>query len=180
MSRTRGPASTPSSRCPDLARPVLLRRRAYYDILRSVLDEAGATFAELTVVGDIFELDLAMPLALGARVGLVASPRTPPYERAFVDAHPRAQMIEESRRDPGVRVSRDVSRASIPRRHSGSTAALAWKNMPSTAIARPATDCACSSRGSGTPIARATSTVAASAIADASAARRHRRRAALP
>jgi len=79
---------------PDLARPVLLRRRAYYDILRGVIDEAGATFAELTVVGDIFELDLALPLALGARVGLVASPRTPPYERAFVDAHARAQMIE--------------------------------------------------------------------------------------
>jgi len=79
---------------PDLARPVLLRRRAYHDILRSVLDEAGASFADLTVIGDIFELDLAMPLALGARVGLVASPRTPPYERAYVDAHPRARMIE--------------------------------------------------------------------------------------
>ena len=80
---------------PGLDRPVLLRRRAYHDILRAILDEAGATFAELVVVGDIFELDLAMPLALGARVGLVASPHTPAYERAYVTAHPRARLLEE-------------------------------------------------------------------------------------
>ncbi len=79
---------------PGLDRPVLLRRRAYHDILRTVLDATGATFTELVVVGDIFELDLALPLALGARVGLVASSRTPGYERAFVEAHPRARMIE--------------------------------------------------------------------------------------
>ncbi|MBS1120632.1 MAG: hypothetical protein H6Q90_2860 [Deltaproteobacteria bacterium] len=79
---------------PGLDRPVLLRRRAYHDILRTILDATGATFADLVVVGDIFELDLAMPLALGARVGLVSSPRTPAYERAFVEAHPRARIIE--------------------------------------------------------------------------------------
>lgn len=79
---------------PGLARPVLLRRRAYHEILKTIVDAAGATFADLVVVGDIFELDLAMPLALGARVGLVASDRTPPYERAFVEAHPRARIIE--------------------------------------------------------------------------------------
>jgi len=78
-----------------LDRPVLLRRRAYHDILREVLDTTGATFADLVVIGDIFELDLAMPLSLGARVGLVASDRTPPYERAFVEAHPRARIIDE-------------------------------------------------------------------------------------
>src|SRR5690242_7199486 len=78
-----------------LDRPVLLRRRAYHDTLRGVLDEAGASFEDLVVVGDIFELELAMPLALGARVGLVASPRTPAYERAYVTAHPRARLIED-------------------------------------------------------------------------------------
>jgi len=80
---------------PGLERPVLLRRRAYHDILRAILDDAGKTFEDLVVIGDIFELDLAMPLALGARVGLVSSPRTPSYERAFVDAHPRARIIDE-------------------------------------------------------------------------------------
>ncbi len=85
----------PTLDLPGLARPVLLRRRAYHDILRAILDDTGATFADLVVIGDIFELDLALPLALGARVGLVASTYTPAYERAFVDAHPRARVIAD-------------------------------------------------------------------------------------
>jgi hypothetical protein len=80
---------------PGLSRPVLLRRRAYHDILKTILDDAGATFSDLVVVGDIFELDLAMPLSLGARVGLTVSPHTPGYERAFVTTHPRAQLLEQ-------------------------------------------------------------------------------------
>lgn len=85
---------------PGLARPVLLRRRNYHGILRELLDAAGATFADLVVIGDIFELDLAMPLALGARVGLVASSHTPAYERAFVASHPRGKVIEDLREIP--------------------------------------------------------------------------------
>jgi hypothetical protein len=80
---------------PGLERAVLLRRRAYFDILREVVAEAGSTFEDLVVVGDIVELDLAMPLGFGARVGLVTSARTPSYERAFVPAHPRATLIED-------------------------------------------------------------------------------------
>ena len=75
--------------------------RAYHDIIKEILDGAGATFADLVVIGDIFELDLAMPLALGARVGLVATDRTPPYERAFVEAHPRARIIDHVGEIPG-------------------------------------------------------------------------------
>lgn len=82
---------------PGLDRPVLLRRRNYHAILKALLDSEGAGFADLVVVGDIFELDLAMPLALGARVGLVASPQTPAYERAFVASHPRGRVIEDLR-----------------------------------------------------------------------------------
>jgi hypothetical protein len=79
---------------PGLSRPVLLRRRAYHDILRELLHGAGASFADPVVIGDIFELDLALPLALGARIGLVASAHTPPYERAFVEGHPRGRVLE--------------------------------------------------------------------------------------
>ncbi len=74
-----------------LHRPVLLRRRKYHAVLAELLGERG--FDQLTVVGDIFELDLAMPLALGARVGLVAGPGTPPHELAYVEAHPRAKVL---------------------------------------------------------------------------------------
>lgn len=87
---------------PDLDRPVLLRRRHYHAILRAILDDAGAEFADLVVIGDIFELDLAMPLALGARVGLVVSEHTPPYERAFVAAHPRGHVLEDVREVPSL------------------------------------------------------------------------------
>lgn len=82
---------------PGLARPVLLRRKRYFDILRKLLDENGVDWSDLTVVGDIFELDLAMPLAMGARVGLVVSDRTPAYERAFVGGHARGRLIDDLR-----------------------------------------------------------------------------------
>ncbi|HVV82636.1 MAG TPA: hypothetical protein VHE35_06130 [Kofleriaceae bacterium] len=84
----------PTLTIPGLAgREVLLRRRRYHDRLAAILDGVGATFAELVVVGDIFELDLALPLALGASVGLVVSPHTPPYEVAFVGSQPRARVL---------------------------------------------------------------------------------------
>ena len=87
---------------PGLARPVLLRRRHYHAILEAILGEAGADISELIVIGDIFELDLAMPLALGARVGLVASDHTPAYERAFVEGHAHGHVIDDLRQVPRV------------------------------------------------------------------------------
>jgi hypothetical protein len=76
---------------PGLARPVLLRRRKYHAVIAELL--GGRPFSELCVVGDIFELDLAMPLALGARVGLVASAQTPAHEIAYVTSHPRGRVL---------------------------------------------------------------------------------------
>jgi phosphoglycolate phosphatase-like HAD superfamily hydrolase len=80
---------------PGLSRPVLARRRRYHDKLRALLEQASADWRDLTVVGDIFELDLAMPMAHGARVGLVVNTRTPAYERDFVAASPRGRVIED-------------------------------------------------------------------------------------
>jgi hypothetical protein len=79
------------------SRNVLLRRHRYHDRLKALLDELGATWADLTVVGDIFELDLALPLALGAKVVLVQSPHTPPYETAFVASHERGMVCTDLR-----------------------------------------------------------------------------------
>ena len=76
-----------------VAREVLLRRRCYHDRLATLLAGAGASWADLVVIGDIFELDLALPLAMGARVGLVVSPHTPRYEIDFVAAQPRARVL---------------------------------------------------------------------------------------
>ena len=77
---------------PGLARPILLRRKPYFDVLSRLLAAANQTFGDLVVVGDIFELDLAMPLAMGARVILMANHATPPYEIAYVNAHARGQV----------------------------------------------------------------------------------------
>jgi len=74
-------------------RAVLLRRRCYHDRLRDLLAGADSTWAELVVVGDIFELDLALPLAMGARVVLVASGHTPRYEIEYVGGQPRGRVV---------------------------------------------------------------------------------------
>jgi hypothetical protein len=82
-----------SLQLPGLDRPVLLRRRAYFDALDRLRQQAGAEWSDVAVCGDIFELDLSLPLALGAQVGLVVNDFTPAYERAFVEKHPRGRII---------------------------------------------------------------------------------------
>lgn len=66
---------------PGLARPVYLRRPYYYEQLNKARIAAGVEgWANVTVIGDIFELDLALPLALGCRVGLAINSHTPSHE----------------------------------------------------------------------------------------------------
>ncbi|MEZ4402786.1 MAG: hypothetical protein R3B06_22390 [Kofleriaceae bacterium] len=78
---------------PGLARPILRRRRRYHDILAEL---CAGDFSRVTVIGDIFELDLSLPAALGARVGLVRGPHTPPYELSYLATlGPRAAAFDE-------------------------------------------------------------------------------------
>ena len=68
-------------RAAGLARPIYLRRGAYFDALCGLWRDLGASgyaIAETLVCGDIWELDLAMPRALGAAVHLIR--RAPPFE----------------------------------------------------------------------------------------------------
>lgn len=67
-----------------LERPVLLRRGRYFDVLRKLWDELGTGPDRTLVCGDIYELDLALPAALGAHVHMVGRPSTPAYERDAV------------------------------------------------------------------------------------------------
>ena len=80
---------------PNLDRPIKLRRRHYFEVIESILRETGASWETLTVVGDIFELDLALPLAMGARIGLVVNDFTPEYEKDFVKDHKRGTLIHD-------------------------------------------------------------------------------------
>lgn len=78
---------------PGLDRPVLLRRRFYLEVLNALRAEAGAEWGDVWVFGDIFELDLSLPLAMGARVGLMSNAFTPPWERAYLNDHPRGAVL---------------------------------------------------------------------------------------
>ncbi|HJL18093.1 MAG TPA: hypothetical protein RMH99_20690 [Sandaracinaceae bacterium LLY-WYZ-13_1] len=69
-----------------LGRPVYLRRGLYFDALREIWEATGASPETTLVAGDIFELDLALPAALGASIHHVARPRTPDYEREAVES----------------------------------------------------------------------------------------------
>ena len=75
-----------TQRVQGLPRPVYLRRGKYYDTLARIWKETGTTPQETLVCGDIYELDLALPAALGARVALVERPTVLAYERAAVKA----------------------------------------------------------------------------------------------
>jgi FMN phosphatase YigB (HAD superfamily) len=62
-------------------RPIYLRRASYFEALCGFWDKLGAKdypIAETLVCGDIWDLDLAMPRALGAHVHLIR--RAAPYD----------------------------------------------------------------------------------------------------
>ncbi|NVJ02497.1 HAD family hydrolase [Myxococcus sp. AM009] len=63
-----------------LRRPVYLRRGRYFQALKRVWEATGTTPEQTLVAGDIYELDLALPAALGAHVQLVARDNVLPYE----------------------------------------------------------------------------------------------------
>jgi hypothetical protein len=83
----------PAMELPGLPRPVWLRRANYHRVLSQILQDEGATFEDLVVVGDIFELDLSLPFAMGAKVGLLANHFTPEYEKNFLASHPRGAVL---------------------------------------------------------------------------------------
>jgi FMN phosphatase YigB (HAD superfamily) len=91
---------------PGLPRPMYLHRGFYFEALRRIWDETGSTPETTVVCGDIFELDLAMPAQLGARVHLVARPNTPEYERRMVRSIPGGSTSQEL---SGLLVQLDVA-----------------------------------------------------------------------
>lgn len=84
-------ALPPSIDWPELARPILLRRGPYFGVLARLWDETGTDPASTLVVGDNFELDLAMPAALGAHVHLVLRASTMPHEARLARAMARGE-----------------------------------------------------------------------------------------
>jgi hypothetical protein len=80
-----------------LERPVYLRRGHYFDAIRRVLEETGVSPERAIVCGDIWELDLSLPAALGMRTHLVARPGTPEHEKRAVRHAPGGSVSAELR-----------------------------------------------------------------------------------
>jgi phosphoglycolate phosphatase-like HAD superfamily hydrolase len=78
-----------------LSRPIYLRRGHYYALLARIAAETGVEPSRTLVVGDIFELDLALPASLGCSVHLVTRAKTPAYERRAVAAFARGRTSAE-------------------------------------------------------------------------------------
>ena len=68
-----------------LDRKVLLRRRLYFDTLQKISTDTKVPINRFRVMGDIFDLDLALPQFLGAEVGLATREGTHSYERRASD-----------------------------------------------------------------------------------------------
>lgn len=81
-------------------RPIYLRRGAYFEALCAVWTHGGALLSagETLICGDVWELDLAMPAALGAHVHLITRDEpyaTCAYERAAALASPRGAVSDD-------------------------------------------------------------------------------------
>lgn len=61
-------------------RPMLVRRGHYFRILHTLLSRTGSRPEDCLVCGDIYELDLVLPEAMGAAVHLMTRRSTPGYE----------------------------------------------------------------------------------------------------
>ena len=78
---------------PGLERPVLLRRKHYFKVLDQLRQQVQVDWNDVWVFGDIFELDLSVPLTLGARVGLMVNDFTPNWEKEYLQQHPRGYLL---------------------------------------------------------------------------------------
>lgn len=67
-----------------LERPVYLRRQHYGEILDKIMKEQNSDVSGIIVVGDIWELDLALPQYFGMNIGLTPNKTTPSYEKDVV------------------------------------------------------------------------------------------------
>lgn len=78
---------------PGLNRPVHVQRHEYFRVLERLRAQAEVPPEKVLVVGDIFELDLALPQALGMHVALFRTDLTPAYEVEYLLGHDNGHVI---------------------------------------------------------------------------------------
>jgi phosphoglycolate phosphatase-like HAD superfamily hydrolase len=67
-----------------LKRAIYLRRKKYFDVLNQIWNTTFAKPQQTLVIGDIFELDLALPAILNCNIFLVTNSNTPSCEKEAV------------------------------------------------------------------------------------------------
>jgi hypothetical protein len=81
-------------RIPGLDRNIYLLRPIYLAALRRLTQDHCIEWRQMVVIGDIFEMDLAMPLQLGAKVMLATHYYTPQYEIDYLSSIDSARVIQ--------------------------------------------------------------------------------------
>jgi hypothetical protein len=78
-----------------LERPIYLRRGAYFEAIVAVLNGKLDSLKSTVFCGDIWEMDLAMPFALGANVHLIE--RAPPFSTCRYEREALAACGEQGK-----------------------------------------------------------------------------------
>lgn len=79
---------------PGLDRPVYLRRKHYGEKLDQIMQEQNTDAFGITVVGDIWEMDLALPQFLGIKIGFTPRLTTLKFERDVVAGYKNGFIAE--------------------------------------------------------------------------------------
>ncbi|MBI5370303.1 hypothetical protein HZA85_03890 [Candidatus Uhrbacteria bacterium] len=92
-------------------RDTVIKRPHYFKVLDSLRHQLGESthefldWAQVMVVGDIFELDLALPLWLGCHVGLMVNEHTPPWEVDLLTSNPNGRILRAPEEIPAFYAS---------------------------------------------------------------------------
>ena len=79
-----------------LGRPVLPKRVDYYNVLKELIDKNNiGGFESLLVVGDVYELDLALPHVMNSYICLIENKRTLEYEKKAVKEHDKGYITRD-------------------------------------------------------------------------------------
>jgi FMN phosphatase YigB (HAD superfamily) len=73
-------------------RPLFLRRENYWNVLSDIMNKAGVGPNNVTVVGDIYEMDLLLPEYAGMHTALTPRSSTPSYEIDAVTAYDKGYL----------------------------------------------------------------------------------------
>jgi len=84
----------PTITIPGMHRPTFTWRPDYFAVIDTLRQEAGRSWEEVRIVGDIVELDFFPFILLGARVALVAGPFTRQAEIDFVLSFPGCRVVQ--------------------------------------------------------------------------------------